>query len=185
MMSPLSAGRSTDLGFALLLGDPLDRPVDILVGHLDDEPLDLEIGKARLRDIRQHLERHLVFEIGPFAERDDVDLRRQRRAQIVLAYRLGRSCPATVLSSTSPRTECRSAGAGSASGPCPDGSPRSWIVRPISPSRLVTFSSSSPAGTTTRNSRFSPSALVSVTCMKEGLWFPKQLRQRRGAGGGI
>src|SRR5205814_7536236 len=45
-----------DLGFALLFGDSLDRTVDILVGHLDDEPLDVEVGKARFRDIRQDLE---------------------------------------------------------------------------------------------------------------------------------
>src|SRR5205085_2785940 len=80
-----------DLGFALLFGDSLDRTVDILVGHLDDEPLDVEVGKARFRDIRQDLEGHLVFEVGSLAERDDVDLWRQRRAQIVLAYRVGRS----------------------------------------------------------------------------------------------
>ena len=57
-----------DLGFALLLGHALDRPVGILLGHLDNEPLDIKIGKTRLRDIGQHLERHLVFEIGAFAE---------------------------------------------------------------------------------------------------------------------
>ena len=40
------------LRFPLLLGDPLDRPVDILLRHLDDEPLDVEIGKARARGFR-------------------------------------------------------------------------------------------------------------------------------------
>src|ERR1700730_3255822 len=80
-----------DLGLTLLFGDSLDRTVDILIGHLDDEPLDVEVGKARFRDIRQHLQGHLVFEIGPLAERDDVDLWRQCRTQIALAYRVGGS----------------------------------------------------------------------------------------------
>ena len=80
-----------DLGFALLLGNPLDSAVDILIGHLDNKALDVQVGKTWFRDIGQDLERHLVFEIGPLAERDDIDLRRQCRAQIVLADRVGGS----------------------------------------------------------------------------------------------
>ena len=89
-----------------------------------------------------------------------------------------------VLSSTSPRTELPKRWRRICIGTLPGRKPRSWIVRPISPSRLVTFSSSSPAGTTTRNSRLRPSALVSVTCMKAGLCFPNYSKDG-GAGGGI
>ena len=85
-------GRPLDrLGFALLLGDPRDRGIDALFRHLDDQPLDAQIGKVRLRNFGQDLDQHLVFEIGAFAERHDVDLGRQRRPQIVLADRVLRA----------------------------------------------------------------------------------------------
>ena len=85
-------GRPLDgFGFALLLGDPLDRSLDVFLRHLDNQPLDVEIAKIGLRDLREDLDQHLVFEIGPLAERDDVEFWRQRRAQIVLADRIGRA----------------------------------------------------------------------------------------------
>jgi len=68
-MSP-PFGRALDhLRFALLLGDPLDRPVDLLVLNFDNEAFDIEVGEARLRDLGQHLDRHFVFEIGPLTGR--------------------------------------------------------------------------------------------------------------------
>ena len=41
-----------NLRLALLLGDPLDCPVDLLVWNFDNESLDTEIGEARFRDLR-------------------------------------------------------------------------------------------------------------------------------------
>ena len=84
--------RSLDrLRFALRLGKPLEGAVDILVGHLGDQSLDPEIAEIGHRHVGQQLDRHLVFEVGAFGRRDDLDPRRQRRAQIVLAHRLGRA----------------------------------------------------------------------------------------------
>ena len=82
-------GARDRLGFPLLLGDSFERPLDIRLGNLDDEPFDVEIGEVGLRDFGQHFEGHVVFEIGPLAERQVLDLWRQCRAQIVLTDRLG------------------------------------------------------------------------------------------------
>src|SRR6185312_9595820 len=62
-------GRAVDgLGFALLLGDALESAIDLFLGHIGLQPLDLDLA-----------------EIG------ELDLRLQRRAQIALAHRLGRA----------------------------------------------------------------------------------------------
>jgi hypothetical protein len=91
---PLAPGISRSsirLRFPLLLGDPLDRAVDVLIRHLDDEPLDIEIGEAWFRNFGQQLEGHLVLEVAALGERDDIHFWRHCRTQIVLAYRLGRT----------------------------------------------------------------------------------------------
>ncbi len=76
-----SFGRALDrLRLALLLSDPLDSLVDFLVRDFDSEALDAEIGEARLRDLRQHLDRHFVFEIGALVGRYDVDFRAAKLA---------------------------------------------------------------------------------------------------------
>ena len=52
------------------------------------EPERGEIGR---RHVRQHLQRHRVFEVGALGARYQLEPRRQRRAQIALANRLGRA----------------------------------------------------------------------------------------------
>ena len=79
------------LGFALRLGHALQRAVDLLVRHLDRQLFEAEIAKLRLRHIRQHFQRHRVFEVGAFRRRHDLYLRRQCRAQVLLANGLGRA----------------------------------------------------------------------------------------------
>ncbi len=79
------------LRLALLFGDPRDRRVDAVLRHLDDEPFDAEAGEIRLGDLGQDFDQHLVFEVGPLAERHDVNLGRQRRPQIMIADRVGRA----------------------------------------------------------------------------------------------
>ena len=60
-------GRAIDrLRFALRLGQPFDRAVEILLGHFGYQPLDTETGEIGLRHVGQELDRHLVFEIGAF-----------------------------------------------------------------------------------------------------------------------
>src|SRR5579883_2569353 len=81
-------GRAIDgFALALLLGKTRERPVDLLFGDFDGEPLDVEIREIRLRDVGQQFDRQRVFEIGALAERYDVELGRQGRTQIVLADR--------------------------------------------------------------------------------------------------
>src|SRR5581483_4717374 len=59
-------------GFALLLGDPRHRAVDVLGGNVGDQPLQPEPGEIRLRLLRQQLDRHRVFEVGALGGRDDL-----------------------------------------------------------------------------------------------------------------
>src|SRR5439155_6446100 len=79
------------LRFALRFTDPLDRAVDVLLRHLGDQPLDPEIGEIRLGHVGQQLDRHLIFEVGAFRGRHDLDPGRQGRTQVLLAHRLGRA----------------------------------------------------------------------------------------------
>ncbi len=79
------------LGLALLFGDPLQRGIDARLGDVDHQPLDPEVAEIGLGNLGQHLDHHLVFEIGALAERDDIDFGRQRRAQIAVADRVGRT----------------------------------------------------------------------------------------------
>ncbi len=66
--SPFSAGRSTVSLLRCSLGDALERLVDLLVGDLGLQPLELQLGEVHRLDLGQHLDRHLVFEIGALVE---------------------------------------------------------------------------------------------------------------------
>src|SRR5690606_25974313 len=68
-------------------GEPLELLVDLLVGHRHGQSLELEALDRRRLDLRQHLE--LDLELGVLAllvALVEVDLRLQRRAQLLLAH---------------------------------------------------------------------------------------------------
>ena len=90
------------LSLALRFGEPFEGAVDILVRKLGNQPLDPEIAEIGHRHVGQQLDRHLVFEVGAFRRRDDLDPRRQRRAQVVLAHRLGRAALHRALQNLAP-----------------------------------------------------------------------------------
>ena len=164
-ISPFSAARSTGSALALPLGDALQRLVDLVVGHLGLQPLELELGEIHRLDLGQHLDRQLVFEVGAFVEDDDLDLGLQRRAQIALAHRLGRAVVDRVLQHLA---HDRGAVALAQHGQRHlAGAEARQADRAADFARgdRSTRRSISAAATTTLNSCFSPSALVSVTCM--------------------
>ena len=88
-MSPISAGRSTGSDLRCCSAMRSIAASTLFFRHLDGKALDAEIGEIGFRDFGQDLDQHLVFEVGALGERDDVEFRRQRRAQIVLADRVG------------------------------------------------------------------------------------------------
>ena len=97
-------GRALDrLGLALLFGQALERLVDVLVGHFGHQLLEPEPGEIGLRHVGHHLQRHLVFEIGPLfgghSSTRGCIAGRRLRSRIASAEL---SC--TALSNTSPRT---------------------------------------------------------------------------------
>ena len=150
--------------FALRLGQALERLLDIVVGDLRHHLFEAKRSEIGRRHVRQDFQRQRVFEVGAFGARHEFKARRQRRPQIALANRLGRTV-LTALSKTSPRTAAPYRLRNSGSGTLPGRKPGIRTIRPTSSSRLVTLSSTSFAGIVILNSRFSPSALVSVTFM--------------------
>ncbi len=97
-------GRPLDrLRFALLLGDALKRRLDALLRHLDDEPLEVEIGEIRSRDLGQDLDQHLVFEVGALAA-ETISTFGGNAGRRLCSRIASAELPCTVLSSTSPRT---------------------------------------------------------------------------------
>ena len=85
------AGLGHGLEDSLRLREALDRLVDLAVGNLDHEPFELQLGKFHGLDVGHQLDFHGVFEIGPFRERLDLDLRLQGGTQPLVRQRPGRT----------------------------------------------------------------------------------------------
>jgi hypothetical protein len=79
-------------GLPLGAGQAVQRLVDLRIGHVDLDPLQLDLGDVADLDVRQQLHRDLVFEILAFFEGGDLDLRLHGRAQAALGEEgLGRA----------------------------------------------------------------------------------------------
>src|SRR3954468_114354 len=79
------------LGLALRLGHALQCLLDLFLRHLDRQLFEAETAKFRFRHLRQHFQRHRVFEVGAFRRRHDFNLRRQCQPKVLLANSLGRA----------------------------------------------------------------------------------------------
>ena len=72
----------------MLLGDPFERVLDLLVldGHL--QPFELDLRQFRRLELGQQLDRHRVFEIGALLVGRDLDARLQGRPDALFGDRL-------------------------------------------------------------------------------------------------
>ena len=76
------------LCFTVLLHDTVDRIIDFTVRRHNLDPIEFNGGEVEITDLRQNLERDVVFEIFAFIERHNFHLGLARRAQAMIGQHL-------------------------------------------------------------------------------------------------